>query len=278
MFAVIKTGGKQYRVAAEDKMKVEKVAGEPGEIIQFGEVLVVGGDSVTLGSPTVAGASVAAEVVAQGRGPKVIAFKKRRRKNSRRKRGHRQEFTLVRITEILTDGAKPSKEARAPKAKPKAAKSDEKPARTKAAAATALTIVKRSDGSGIDSVDAFIAESRYRITEFRSNLMAHKKAGGSSRNGRDSGSQRLGVKLFGGEACLAGNIIVRQRGTKWHPGHNVGARQGPHPVRQDQRSHSVQHQSQRSHLRIGSPDDGSCGRIDGGFHMIRRHLIAPADT
>jgi large subunit ribosomal protein L21 len=114
MFAVIKTGGKQYRVAAEDKLRVEKVAGEPGEIIQFGDVLVVGGDSVTLGSPTVSGASVAAEVLDQGRGPKVIAFKKRRRKNSRRKRGHRQEFTLIRITEILTDGAKPTKTA-APK-------------------------------------------------------------------------------------------------------------------------------------------------------------------
>jgi large subunit ribosomal protein L21 len=71
----------------------------------------VGGDSVTLGAPTVAGATVAAEVVDQGRGPKVIAFKKRRRKNSRRKRGHRQEFTLLRITEILTDGNKPSKTA-----------------------------------------------------------------------------------------------------------------------------------------------------------------------
>jgi large subunit ribosomal protein L21 len=112
MFAVIKTGGKQYRVAAEDKLKVEKVAGEPGDIIQFGEVLVVGGDTVTLGTPTVAGASVAAEVLDQGRGPKVIAFKKRRRKNSRRKRGHRQELTLVRITEILTDGAKPTKATR----------------------------------------------------------------------------------------------------------------------------------------------------------------------
>ena len=121
MFAVIKTGGKQYRVAVEDKLKVEKVAGEPGAIVQFGEVLVVGGDTVTLGTPTVAGAAVAAEVLEQGRGPKVIAFKKRRRKNSRRKRGHRQELTLVRITEILTDGAKPTKAAR-PKAerKPKA--------------------------------------------------------------------------------------------------------------------------------------------------------------
>jgi large subunit ribosomal protein L21 len=124
MFAVIKTGGKQYRVAAEDKLKVEKVAGEPGEIIQFGDVLVVGGDSVTLGSPTVSGASVAAEVLDQGRGPKVIAFKKRRRKNSRRKRGHRQEFTLIRITEILTDGAKPTIGAR-PKRAPKPAAAPE---------------------------------------------------------------------------------------------------------------------------------------------------------
>jgi large subunit ribosomal protein L21 len=121
MFAVIKTGGKQYRVAADDKLKVEKIAGEPGEIVTFGEVLVVGGDTPTLGTPTVAGASVAAEVLSQSRGPKVIAFKKRRRKNSRRKRGHRQEFTLVQITEILTEGAKPTMTA-APKRvrKPKA--------------------------------------------------------------------------------------------------------------------------------------------------------------
>jgi large subunit ribosomal protein L21 len=126
MFAVIKTGGKQYRVAADDKIKIEKVAGEPGDIIELGEVLVVGGDNLTLGNPTVAGATVAAEIVAQGRNDKVIAFKKRRRKNSRRKRGHRQEFTLIRITEILTGGAKPSKEAK-PKAekKPRAKKKKE---------------------------------------------------------------------------------------------------------------------------------------------------------
>jgi large subunit ribosomal protein L21 len=127
MFAVIKTGGKQYRVAAEDVLKIEKIKGEPGEIVQLGEVLVVGGDNVTLGAPTVAGATVAAEVLEQGRGPKVIAFKKRRRKNSRRKRGHRQEFTLLRITEILTDGATPTKTARpkpVPKPKPVAEDTD----------------------------------------------------------------------------------------------------------------------------------------------------------
>jgi large subunit ribosomal protein L21 len=111
MFAVFKTGGKQYRVAAEDVLKVDKVKGEPGEIVEFGEVLVVGGDSVILGAPIVAGATVAAEVLDQARGPKIIAFKKRRRKNSRRKRGHRQEFTLLRITEILTDGKKANKTA-----------------------------------------------------------------------------------------------------------------------------------------------------------------------
>ncbi|MEZ5780198.1 MAG: 50S ribosomal protein L21 [Rhizobiaceae bacterium] len=112
MFAVIKTGGKQYRVAANDVLKVEKVAGDVGEIVQFGQVLAFGeGDSATLGAPFVDGASVAAEVVEQGRGEKVIAFKKRRRQNSRRKRGHRQMLTTVRITEILTGGAKPSKKA-----------------------------------------------------------------------------------------------------------------------------------------------------------------------
>jgi large subunit ribosomal protein L21 len=112
MFAVFKTGGKQYRVAAEDVLRVDKVEGEPGQIVEFGEVLVIGGDAVTLGAPTVAGAMVAAEVLDHPRGPKIIAFKKRRRQNSRRKIGHRQEFTLLRITEILTDGKKPTVQAR----------------------------------------------------------------------------------------------------------------------------------------------------------------------
>ena len=111
MFAVFRTGGKQYRVVAEDVLRVHNIKGEPGEIVEFGDVLVVGGDNLSLGAPTVAGATVAAEVLEQARGPKIIAFKKRRRKNSRRKIGHRQEFTLLRITEILTDGKKPSKQA-----------------------------------------------------------------------------------------------------------------------------------------------------------------------
>ena len=122
MFAVFKTGGKQYRVAAEDVLKVARLKGELGEIVEFGEVLVVGGDSVTLGAPMVAGATVAAEVLDHARGPKIIAFKKRRRKNSRRKRGFREEFTLIRITEILTDGKKANKEVQPrPKRAPKPA-------------------------------------------------------------------------------------------------------------------------------------------------------------
>jgi large subunit ribosomal protein L21 len=123
MFAVIRTGGKQYRVAAEDVVSVDKIKGEVGEIVEFGQVLVLGGDAVQLGTPTIGGASVAAEVLEQGRGAKIIAFKKRRRKNSRRKIGHRQEFTLVRITEILTEGKRPSVAAR-PKPQPKPKKID----------------------------------------------------------------------------------------------------------------------------------------------------------
>jgi len=116
MFAVIKAGGKQYRVAPEDVIRIDRVKGEPGEVVEFGEVLLLGGDTPQLGAPTVAGATVAGELIQHDRGDKVIAFKKRRRKNSRRKRGYRHEFSLIRITEILTEGAKPSK---TPPARPK---------------------------------------------------------------------------------------------------------------------------------------------------------------
>ena len=105
MFAVIKTGGKQYRVAANDEITVMSLPGEAGEALTFGEVLsFFDGATTAFGAPLVEGASVAAEIVEQKRGPKVIAFKKRRRQNSRRKRGHRQDLTVVRITEILTGG------------------------------------------------------------------------------------------------------------------------------------------------------------------------------
>jgi large subunit ribosomal protein L21 len=137
MFAVIKTGGKQYTVAAEDQLKVERLAGEAGDMIEINEVLMVGN---TIGTPRVDGAMVTAEIVEQGRARKVIAFKKRRRQNSRRTIGHRQHYTLLQISEILTDGKKPSKKAtgavkatKAPKVKPAKEEAAAKPAKKAAA-------------------------------------------------------------------------------------------------------------------------------------------------
>ena len=100
MFAVIRTGGKQYKVVKDDVLNIEKVAGEVGSELKLGEVLMLGGETSKTGAPLVAGASVTAEIMAQGKGEKVIAFKKRRRKNTHRKRGHRQSFTKIKITAI----------------------------------------------------------------------------------------------------------------------------------------------------------------------------------
>jgi large subunit ribosomal protein L21 len=109
LFAVIKTGGKQYSVAAGDTITVMTLAGNPGDRVTFDRVLMISQDGEpALGTPFVGGASVGGEIVGQTRGPKAIAFKKRRRKNSKRKHGHRQDLTLVRITELLTGGADPS--------------------------------------------------------------------------------------------------------------------------------------------------------------------------
>jgi large subunit ribosomal protein L21 len=118
MFAVIKTGGRQYRVVPDDVLEIGKIAGDVGTIVQLGEVLLVGGEQPVLGMPTVAGASVAAEVLQHKRGPKVISFKKRRRKNSKRKRGYRDEITVLRITEILTNDNKPTIGPRPKREKP----------------------------------------------------------------------------------------------------------------------------------------------------------------
>jgi len=121
MFAVIKTGGRQYRVVPDDVLEIGKIAGDVGTIVQLSEVLLVGSDQPVLGAPTVAGATVAAEVLQHKRGPKIISFKKRRRKNSRRKRGYRDEITVLRITEILTDNKQPTVGPRPKKEKPVAA-------------------------------------------------------------------------------------------------------------------------------------------------------------
>ena len=111
MFAVIRTGGKQYKVAKDDVISVEKLAGEPGAVIELAEVLMIGeGAEVTMGTPLLAGASVAATVVEQTRAPKIIVFKKKRRHNYRRKKGHRQQQTVLRVTEIRTAAAPPAEE------------------------------------------------------------------------------------------------------------------------------------------------------------------------
>ena len=164
MYAVIKTGGKQYKVAPGEKLKVEQIPADVGAEVILDQVLMVGdGESVRLGQPTVAGATVKATVA---------------RARPRRKGAHLQD-----------------------------------------ASAQALP-----EASGASSGLHRAQDRRHRrLSSHEQNTsMAHKKAGGSSRNGRDSQSKRLGVKAYGGEAILAGSIIVRQRGTLIHPGVNVG--------------------------------------------------------
>ena len=120
MYAVIRAGGKQFRVAANDVIKIEKIAGEPGDIVELGPVLLLSSDkSVEIGNPVLSDATVAAEVLGQERGDTVIVFKKRRRHHYRRRKGHRQSLTAVRITEILTDGRKPSSPKKASKTQAK---------------------------------------------------------------------------------------------------------------------------------------------------------------
>jgi large subunit ribosomal protein L21 len=126
MFAVIKTGGKQYKVSRNDVITVEKLHAEPGDTVAFETVLMLGGETTVIGAPTVKGASVSGAVVEQGRSPKTISFFKRRRQNSKRKKGHRQDLTVIRIVDIFTNGEKidtATKAAPAPKVEkaPKAA-------------------------------------------------------------------------------------------------------------------------------------------------------------
>lgn len=131
MFAVIKTGGKQYKVAADDVIQIEKLGQDADSQVVFDNVLMVGNDAdVTVGAPLVEGASVVGELVENKRGKKIIIFKKRRRQNSRRKNGHRQEYSVVKITDILTGGAKPKAAKKAAPKKAEAKKADDAPTKT----------------------------------------------------------------------------------------------------------------------------------------------------
>ena len=148
MYAVVKTGGKQYRVSKDDIMKVERLPGEAGDIITLDEVLMLGdGGKVTVGEPMVSGAAVAAEILEQKRDKKIIVFKKRRRQNYRRKNGHRQHLTVLRVTDILTDGAKP-KPAAKKAAKKEEPKAEAKKAAPKAAAKAEADDLKKLSGVG----------------------------------------------------------------------------------------------------------------------------------
>ncbi len=134
MFAVIKTGGKQYKVAQNDVLVLERLDGAEGDTVSFGEVLMMGDDGkVTVGAPMIEGASVTAELLETRKGKKIIIFKKKRRKNYKRTKGHRQMETVVRITDILAKGAKPAAKKAAPK-KAAPVKAEEKPAASKAEA------------------------------------------------------------------------------------------------------------------------------------------------
>lgn len=130
MFAVIKTGGKQYKVAANDRITVEKLEGTAGSAVTFSDVLMIGAE---VGAPTLAGAAVTGEVIEQTRSAKTISFFKRRRQNSKRKRGHRQELTVIRIDGIYKAGEAPKPVATTVKAAPAAAVAAEAPAKKPAA-------------------------------------------------------------------------------------------------------------------------------------------------
>ncbi|MBN8293823.1 50S ribosomal protein L21 [Rhodobacter sp. NTK016B] len=152
MFAVLKTGGKQYRVQAGDVLRVERLAAEAGEKVQFNEVLMVGGDSLVVGAPLVAGAGVQAEVIDQIKGEKVIHYVKRRRKHSsQRTKGHRQQLTLLRVTDILAEGADKSGVKAAigsgTKVETSEAPAAKKPAAKKAAAPKASAKAAAEDGA-----------------------------------------------------------------------------------------------------------------------------------
>ncbi len=152
MFAVIKTGGKQYKVAEKDVLVIEKLEGDAGDSIVFSDVLMIGtDDKMEIGAPLVDGASVVANVVRQTRGKKIVVFKKKRRKNYRRKAGHKQDLTLIEIAEILTGGKKPAKAKAAPKSE------DKKPAEKKAAPAEKKAAKKVDDKPATDAAPLFKA-------------------------------------------------------------------------------------------------------------------------
>jgi large subunit ribosomal protein L21 len=181
MFAVIKAGGKQHRVAANDTITVNRLTGAPGDVVAFEDVVLFNNEGTTeLGAPSVSGVTVAGEIIEQARGPKIIAFKKRRRQNSKRKRGHRQLLTVVRITEILTGGQKPDL-----KAKPKAEAKVAEPAKAESAKDEAAaidigqisglgaTVKKKLNAAGITTVQQIADWTDADVAKYDAELNLH---------------------------------------------------------------------------------------------------------
>jgi large subunit ribosomal protein L21 len=176
MFAVIKTGGKQYKVAANDVLKIEKLEAEAGDIVSFDQVLMLGGDKPVVGAPLVAGASVSALVVEQTRGAKVINFKKRRRQNSKRKKGHRQHLTVVRIQDILTDGKKPAKAVAAKPAKAKSEGAARDESNLSLISGVGPAIEQKLIAAGITTWSQIAAWSEADIAKWDEELALHGRA------------------------------------------------------------------------------------------------------
>ena len=190
-FAIIETGGKQYKVSASNILKVEKLDIKKGNKVEFKKVLLVNDDrTVEIGDPTVSGAVVEGMLLDNIKDRKVIVFKKRRRQNSRKRYGHRQPLSKVQITKIMSKNGK---------------------------------VVAQISNDQIKLSSGKVVEKKLSSKKTKNvKKVATKKAGGSSKNGRDSAGRRLGVKRYGDQIVQPGNIIVRQRGTRIHPGTNVG--------------------------------------------------------
>ncbi len=189
MYAVIHTGGKQYRVARNDVIQVEKLPGAAGESIELGEVLMLGdGAEATVGAPLVDGARVTATILEQMRGPKIIVFKKKRRKNYRRKKGHRQDLTVLRITDIVTAEAPPAK------AKPKAKEAGPKAAATPAKARTAAKAAKAAPAKAKTATKAAKAAPAKAKTATKAETAAPAKAGTAAKEAKAAPAADTGGK------------------------------------------------------------------------------------
>lgn len=182
MYAVVKTGGKQYRVSKDDIIRIERLDGEAGEVVTLGEVLMIGdGAEVKIGAPFIDGAAVAGEIVEQTRGDKIIVFKKRRRQNYRRKKGHRQHLTVLKVTDILTDGARPAKKAAAKK--PAKAKEEAKP-EAQASFTDDVSLIggvgpklkEKLEGYGVSSLKQIAAMSEKDVARMDEALELHGRA------------------------------------------------------------------------------------------------------